>query len=378
MSAPPRLFVTDCEGPLTRNDNAMEVAAAFVPDGAELFARLSRYDDFLADVLHKPGYNAGDTLRLIVPFLLAYGVRDRDVEQYSADTVLVVPGARDLLRDVSAALPSYIISTSYTPYIRALCRVVDFPFAQCRCTSIDLDAWHLTRDEADWLRDRAEAILAQPVVELPEAARSAADLSAADRAAVAELDRLFWTEMGAQGRRSAEVVAAVRPVGGGLKLAALREIAAGRRVALADVMYVGDSITDVPPFAAVREAGGVALSFNGNRYALAAAELAVASADTAPTRELALAFAAGGREGLLATVGSFPCVAQAAAPGRTAPRSRRRPRPRLGLRPLARARRARRTPGLTRRAGRRPASLHFRPPFLIDCGHRPPTKEPAR
>ena len=127
MSAPPRLFVTDCEGPLTRNDNAMEVAAAFVPDGAELFARLSRYDDFLADVLHKPGYNAGDTLRLIVPFLLAYGVRDRDVEQYSADTVLVVPGARDLLRDVSAALPSYIISTSYTPYIRALCRVVDFP-----------------------------------------------------------------------------------------------------------------------------------------------------------------------------------------------------------------------------------------------------------
>jgi predicted HAD superfamily phosphohydrolase len=261
-------------------------------------------------VLHKPGYNAGDTLRLIVPFLLAYGVRDRDVEQYSADTVLVVPGARDLLRDVSAALPSYIISTSYTPYIRALCRVVDFPFAQCRCTSIDLDAWHLTRDEADWLRDRAEAILAQPVIELPEAARSAADLSAADRAAVAELDRLFWTEMGARGRRSAAVVAAVRPIGGGLKLAALREIAAGRRVALADVMYVGDSITDVPPFAAVREAGGVALSFNGNRYALAAAELAVASADTAPTRELALAFAAGGREGLLAAAGSFPSVAK--------------------------------------------------------------------
>jgi energy-converting hydrogenase A subunit R len=279
MSAPPRLFVTDCEGPLTRNDNAMEVAAAFVPDGAELFARLSRYDDFLADVLHKPGYNAGDTLRLIVPFLLAYGVGDRDIEEYSADTVLVVPGARDLLRDVGAMLPSYIISTSYTPYIRALCRVVGFPFAQCRCTSIDLDAWHLTADEADWLRDRA---------------------------AVAELDRLFWSDMGAPGRRSAEIVAAVRPIGGGLKLKALRDIAAGRRVALADVMYVGDSITDVPPFAAVREAGGVALSFNGNRYALAAAELAAAAANTAPTHELALAFAAGGREAVLAAARSYP------------------------------------------------------------------------
>ena len=63
--------------------------------------------------------------------------------------------------------------------------------AQCRCTSIDLDAWHLTADEADWLRDCAEAILERPIIELPEAARSAADLSAADRDAVAELDRLF-------------------------------------------------------------------------------------------------------------------------------------------------------------------------------------------
>ncbi|HUK78534.1 MAG TPA: energy-converting hydrogenase A, subunit R, partial [Thermoleophilia bacterium] len=177
MSAPPRLFVTDCEGPLTRNDNAMEVCAAFLPEGAELFARLSRYDDFLADVVHKPGYNAGDTLRLIVPFLLAYGVRDRDVEEYSADTVLIVPGARDLLHDVAGALPAYIISTSYTPYVRALCRGVGFPFAQCRCTSLALDAWHLTADEAEWLRDCAEAILEQPVIELPEAARSAADLS---------------------------------------------------------------------------------------------------------------------------------------------------------------------------------------------------------
>ena len=290
MTTPPRLFVTDCEGPLTRNDNAMEVTAAFVPDGAELFCRLSRYDDFLADVQQKPGYNAGDTLRLIVPFLLAYGVGDRDVEDYSADTVLVVPGARDLLRDVAAALPSYIISTSYSPYVRALCRGTGFPFAQCRCTSLDLDAWHLTADEANWLRDRAEAILEQPIIELPEAA----------------LDRLFWVEMGAQGRRSADIVAAVRPVGGGLKLSALREIAASRRVALADVMYVGDSITDVPPFTAVREAGGVALSFNGNRYALAAAEFAAAAADTAPTRELALAFAAGGRDAVLTAIAGWP------------------------------------------------------------------------
>ena len=60
-AAPRRIYVTDCEGPLTRNDNAQEIAAHFIPDGADLFARLSRYDDFLADVVRRPGYNAGDT-----------------------------------------------------------------------------------------------------------------------------------------------------------------------------------------------------------------------------------------------------------------------------------------------------------------------------
>jgi energy-converting hydrogenase A subunit R len=112
--------------------------------------------------------------------------------------------------------------------------------------------------------------------------------------------------MGAQGRRSADIVAAVHPVGGNMKLEALRAIAAGRRVELSEVMYVGDSITDVPPFSAVREAGGIALSFNGNRYALAVAELAAAAADTRPTRELALAFAAGGRAGVLEAARDWP------------------------------------------------------------------------
>ena len=54
----------------------------------------------------------------------------------------------------------------------------------------------------------------------------------------------------------------------------------------------------------------MALSFNGNRYALAAAELAAASADTRPTRALALAFAEGSREAVLAAVREWPPTAK--------------------------------------------------------------------
>ena len=64
-----RVFISDCEGPISKNDNAYELTARFVPDGDKLFAVISKYDDVLADVLKKPSYNAGDTLKLILPFL---------------------------------------------------------------------------------------------------------------------------------------------------------------------------------------------------------------------------------------------------------------------------------------------------------------------
>ncbi|MCX6363348.1 MAG: hypothetical protein NTW58_04120, partial [Actinobacteria bacterium] len=304
LLAPRRIYVTDCEGPLTKNDNAQEVAARFIPDGAELFARLSRYDDFLADVVRRPGYNAGDTLRLLPPFLKAFAVGDEALEAFSAENVLLVPGALELLAELAALLPTSIISTSYTPYLRALCRLSGFPMANVRCTELSLDAWQIPEDEKAWLRDEAARVMQRSVIEIPNGATSADDLSPADAVTVAQLDDLFWRQM--SGRVSGALVAAVRPVGGGLKLAALEEIVAAEGVEGAGVMYVGDSITDAPPLAAVKAWGGVSLSFNGNGYALAAAEFAAASPDAAVAAVLAKAFAGGGRDAVEAAVREWP------------------------------------------------------------------------
>jgi len=59
----PRLFVTDCEGPISKNDNAFELTSSLVPDGDSFFALVSKYDDVLADVVKKPGYKAGKDKR---------------------------------------------------------------------------------------------------------------------------------------------------------------------------------------------------------------------------------------------------------------------------------------------------------------------------
>jgi predicted HAD superfamily phosphohydrolase len=298
------IYVTDCEGPLTRNDNAQEIAERFMPSGAGFFARVSRYDDFLADVLRKPGYNAGDTLRLVPPFFKAFYVTDEDVEVFSSERVLLVPQALKTLAAVSALMPAYIISTSYTPYVRALCDLAGFPMEHVRCTELSLDAWEMPEDEAASLRSAADLVLARPVIEIPDEAQSVDDLSAQDQATVAELDDLFWGWM--DGRVSGEMVAAVRPVGGGQKLAALEQIVAAEGEEGGGVMYVGDSITDAPPLEAVKAWGGVSLSFNGNGYAIAAAEFAAASPDAEVQAQLAQAFAKGGRDAVEAAVRSWP------------------------------------------------------------------------
>lgn len=299
-----RIFVTDCEGPVTKNDNAQEIAERFIPSGAEFFARLSRYDDFLADVVHKPGYNAGDTLRLLPPFLRAFEVSDEDVELFSAENVLLVPRALETLDRIRSIMPVFIISTSYTPYLTALCELGALPTECVRCTPLRLDEWAMPEGEKAWLRDQAAAVMRRDTILIPEGAAHVNDLSPADRETVGMLDDLFWRQM--DGRVSGAMLAAVRPVGGGAKLSALEGIMTQEGAAGRDVMYVGDSITDVPPLQAVRAWGGAGLSFNGNAYALAAAEYAAASPDAEVIADLAAAFAAGGRDSVESAVRTWP------------------------------------------------------------------------
>ncbi|MEM2151233.1 MAG: hypothetical protein QXG68_06880, partial [Candidatus Bathyarchaeia archaeon] len=112
-----KIFITDCEGPISKNDNAFELSSWLIPEGDKLFTLISRYDDVLADIVKKPGYKAGDTLRLIVPFLKAYGATNALMKRFSSETLLLIPGAGEALRYIRSIMPTFMVSTSYEPYI---------------------------------------------------------------------------------------------------------------------------------------------------------------------------------------------------------------------------------------------------------------------
>lgn len=275
----------DCEGPITQNDNAFEFCEELIPAGGEFFARVSRYDDYLADVEKRPGYKAGDTLKLVLPFLKAFGATEAAMQVFSEKTLVLLPGAREMLSRVAGLMPTFIISTSYRPYLDALCRVSGFPRDQVYCTQLDLDGYSITEGERETLVALAAELVSWPLLCWPSGAGGRDDLPPEGREMVRRLDAIFWEEI--PGMAIGKVLQGVNPVGGIEKARAVEDSLTRTGLALSEVFYVGDSITDVQALGLVNGAGGVALSFNGNSYALKAAKWACLSGTTAIIAALA-------------------------------------------------------------------------------------------
>ncbi len=269
----------DCEGPITRNDNAFELCEALLPRGGEFFSRVSKYDDYLADIEKRPGYKAGDTLKLILPFLKAYGATNQKMEEFSRQTLVLLKGSREMLSKVAALMPAFIISTSYRPYLKALSDVTGFPENQIFCTSVDLDQYNLPGTEKETLMDLVREIASQPVLSWPEGTTGPDDLKAADKSVLNRLNEIFWEIIPSM--EIGKILEEVNPVGGAEKAKAVEESLNITGQTLSEVFYAGDSITDVQAFELVSEGGGISMSFNGNRYAIKAAEWACISHNSA-------------------------------------------------------------------------------------------------
>ena len=295
-----RIFVSDCEGPISKNDNAFELAANFIPNGDSLFANISKYDDVLADVLHKPGYSAGSTLRLILPFFKAYCVTDSQMEEFSTKNILLIANSKATLQYVQTIADAFIVSTSYQHYIKALCNATDFPYKNTYCTKVSLDNCVITPQEKDQLKKIAQEISQMHLIDIPSGAKTVEDFSKTDQATIQRLDEIFWNEIPKMfvGKSLTDVVT----VGGEQKAEAICDAAKRLGVQLSAVMYVGDSITDVEAFKLVRANGGLTVSFNGNGYAVRNAEVAVLSESNLVTALIADLFCRLGKEQALKVV----------------------------------------------------------------------------
>ena len=278
-----RFFVSDCEGPISINDNAFELSSYFIDDGDKFFEIISKYDDILVDVVERPGYNAGGTLKFILPFLKAYGATNDNIKSFSEENMLLIPGALDTLQYVYCIMPSFIVSTSYQHYIRALCDSTGFPYENTYSTKLDIDKYILSSEEKIRLMEIRGEIIDNPEFE--------------------NLDRIFWEEIPKMS--IGRIIDDINPIGGEGKKKALKDIISRFKFKASDLAYVGDSITDVQPLRLAHEGGGLAVSFNGNEYAVKEAEIVIMADNTLMISIITDLFNKAGKNGVMEFISVF-------------------------------------------------------------------------
>ena len=249
-----KFYVTDCEGPLSINDNAYELSDYFIPEGGEFFSILSNYDDMLVE-RNTEGYLAGSTLKLILPFFKAYGLTERDLIEFSEDNINMVNGAYHMISYVQDIMPFYIVSTSYNQYIKALCDKTGFIYENTYSTHLDLDKFKLSNEEQESLLSIRENILFDYGFE--------------------NIHKQFSEVISKM--QINNLIESVTPVGGIGKRNAILDIIEKNDYEPSNLMYSGDSITDCEALEYAKDNEGISISFNGNIHTISSASISITS-----------------------------------------------------------------------------------------------------
>ena len=144
------------------------------------------------------------------------------------------------------------------------------PFENTFYTDADIDSLQLNDEEIQKVREFKELILSNPNdYEL--------------------FDDIFFNRIAKMGIY--DKIRDIDVVGGQGKKLAIDKIIERDGIDTDEILYIGDSITDVEPLDFTRKNNGVSISFNGNEYPLKVAEIAVVSPSAVTTAVIANVYA---------------------------------------------------------------------------------------
>jgi energy-converting hydrogenase A subunit R len=292
-----KLIVFDLEGPLSPMDHALS-SMGLIGDGEKIFAVISRYDDLLT-LEGREGYEPGDTLSLIVPFLLSYSIREEDLREVS-NRAQTVPGSKELVLTLkNHGWQVYIASTSYAQHALNVGGRLGIKSSRIFCTNLDLNRLHSLADDKDFslVKEAGTCILRNLYSDSLEDGSK-------DNSIKSYLDEFFWQDLSqtSLGRAWQQI----QVMGGRRKVKAVEMASRENDAYLNEVVVVGDSITDFQMLKVVEAAGGLAVVFNGNEYALPYGTASLATSNMKDILFVLNQWLDGGREGLRLAIRKLP------------------------------------------------------------------------
>ena len=266
----------DLEGPISIIDFAAEIGKLLSErsksnlqnyEMGEFFKMISNYDDYLIDVpgikeqLKIPEYQPGDTLRLMAP-LYATTYTDEELIRLAKDNLGLLPGIKELMRTLHKKWEIFVISTSYTHFAHNVTTALEIPKDHVYCTELNIQ--ELKKGLLNIEKD-VEILLKQI---FQKYLKNNKDLNSV----IEDLNNFFW-----RGEKSdyIRVMNQVKVRGGKRKELAVEEISKKTGTSISQMIAIGDSITDIDMLQRLSNENGIAISFNGNRFSLKRANIAV-------------------------------------------------------------------------------------------------------
>ena len=266
----------DLEGPISVLDFAAELSKLLSNNAklglqkfnmGEFFEMLSEYDDYLIEIpgvkeeLNIDDYQPGDTLRLVAPLYMSC-FSDKELVRLAEQNLGLLPGCTELMTILKKKWDVYIISTSYTPFACSVAKHLNIPRDHVFCTELNLEkaksSFLNIKDDVDFL---VKNIFQQFLSNDKKL-----------NTVIENLNKFFWSN------RKSDYIKAMNRVqvrGGIRKEFAVEAISEKTKIPISEMVALGDSITDINMLQRLKDEGGIAVSFNGNRFTVGRANVAI-------------------------------------------------------------------------------------------------------
>lgn len=271
---------SDWEGPWVTADHARAMVEYALPTiGGRVFDGISEYDDWRFYIAKGNSYGGrkyepGNTLGLIAPILLAFNITEKDLIEVAKRNANFIRGAERAIAFLKKFHDFNVITTSYEQYIEHTANLVGILKQNTYGTHFPIDVYRKTIEEKDkkLVKQWIQIISKLPKLNIGSQSKKS-DLNKRQLDAVKKLDYFFFELLPTTSFKT--VLEEVKPIGGTRKYEAVLKFLKRRK--LSKSVTIGDSITDVVMLEKTKRAGGLALCFNGNDYAMHHSNVSIVS-----------------------------------------------------------------------------------------------------
>jgi energy-converting hydrogenase A subunit R len=187
---------------------------------------------------------------------------NKELNDLASANLGLLPGCEELFRYLHEDWNIFVISTSYTQFAHNVTSALNISKDHVYCTNLNIQQLKNGLTNIDETVNILVKVLFQKYLDNNKRLDSV----------IKDLNNFFW-----KGEESdyIKVMNQVEVRGGKRKELAIEDISKRTGIPISNMIAIGDSITDINMLQRLKDEGGVAVSFNGNRYTAERANIAI-------------------------------------------------------------------------------------------------------